>query len=94
MTITEIIETYQQLGLGGILILLVLMIGRHLLKQNKNCYESHQQEVNIHKKEIKEMNSKLLKIVEENSKANTVLAKAIEHLYVRVQGREFDNSDD
>lgn len=80
MSISEIIATYQELGLGGILIVVVIFVGRYLMKQNKDCYESYQDHVTQHKDEIKELTNHVMTIVDKNTKANTALALSIEHL--------------
>ena len=79
------IATYQQIGIGGILIVVVVIVGRHLLKQNKDCYDSYQKHVTQHKDEIKGLNHDMLEVIEENTKANTTLAKAIDHLDVSIK---------
>lgn len=85
MTLSEIIATYQEIGIGGILIVVVMVVGRHLLKQNKECHASYQDHVNQHKEEIKELNKRMTEVLEENSKANAVLAKAIDHLDISIR---------
>lgn len=85
MSVSEIITTYQQLGIGGVLILVVVIVGRHLLKQNKDCYVSYQEHVTQHKNEIKGLNKDMLEVLKENTKANTILAKAIDHLDISIK---------
>ena len=85
MPMAEIIATYKELGIGGILMVVIILIGRHLLKQNKECYASYQDHVTQHKNEIKGLNSHMMEVLEENSKANAVLAKAIDHLDVSIR---------
>ena len=85
MPIAEIIATYQQLGIGGILIVVVVIVGRHLLKQNRECYKAYQEHVTLHKNEIKGLNHDMLEVLEENTKANTTLAKAIDHLDISIK---------
>ena len=85
MPISEIIATYKELGIGGILIVVVIFIGRHLLKQNKDCYASYQKHVTQHKDEIKGLNSHMQEVIEENTKANVVLATAIDHLDISIR---------
>ena len=49
MSIAQIIATYQDVGVSGILIAVVVFVGRHLMKQNKDCYDSYQEHVTMHK---------------------------------------------
>lgn len=80
MSISEIVATYQQLGVGGVLIVIVVFVGRHLMRQNKDYYDSYQTHVTQHKDEIKELTNQVMTIVEENTKANTALAISINTL--------------
>ena len=85
MSISEIMA-YQDLGVSGILIAVVIFVGRHLMKQNKDCYDSYQEHVTMHKDEIKGLTQHVMTIVEDNTKANTKLAKSIEHLDASIKG--------
>lgn len=91
MSIAEIIATYQDLGVSGILIAVVVFVGRHLMKQNKDCYDSYQDHVTQHKDEIKGLTNHVMTIVDENTKANTALAKSIEHLDASIKSRTFQS---
>lgn len=92
MSVSEIIATYQELGIGGILIVVVIIIGRHLMRQNKACYDSYQDHVTAHKDEIKDLSMTVLKVVEENTQSNTALTKTIEHLDSRMRGCAFNDN--
>ena len=89
MPVSEIIATYQELGIGGILIVVVVFVGRYLMKQNKACYDSYQQHVDDHKEEIKYLNERVLNVLDQNTKAMVELQKTINHLDSSMRGCAF-----
>ena len=92
MTIMQFLSAYKELGYGGILVVFCFFVGRYLLRQNRECYESYQSHVTNHKNEIKELTHNILKVVEENTESNTALTKTIEHLDRRLEGCPFNTA--
>jgi len=91
MSIPEIIETYQQLGIGGVLIVVVIIVGRYLMRQNKRCYDSYQAHVDEHKNEIRSMTIKMMRVLDQNNKAVISLTNTIERLDSRIKGCAFED---
>jgi hypothetical protein len=90
MGFTEVLATYKDLGYGGLFLITICAVGRYLLSQNKLIYDQYEKHVTEHKNEMKDITMQLLKVVEQNTKANTALAKSIEHLDIRVQAWELN----
>lgn len=88
----QFLTAYKELGYGGILVVFVFFVGRYLIKQNKECYETYEKHVTDHKNEIKDLTQNILKVVEENTESNTALTKSIEHLEKRISGCAFNHN--
>lgn len=82
MTIIELIETYKELGYGGLLIVLVFFIGRYLIRSNKACYEKYEEHMQENKNEIKELTMQMFKVVEKNTTATMSLQKTMTDIYI------------
>ena len=84
MSAIDLIASYKELGYGGLLILLVLFIGRYLLGQNKACYDKLEKRMTSHKNEIKDITNHMFEIVKDNTRANTALRQSIEQFDKRL----------
>lgn len=82
MSLADIMSTYKDLGYGGLLVTLILCIGRFLLKQNKACYEKYESHMTDSKNEIKSLTVQMFSVVEKNTAATTELSKTMTDIYV------------
>jgi hypothetical protein len=83
MTILQMIETYKELGYGGLLIVLTILIGRFLMRSNQACYEKYEKHMKLNRDEMKELTLQMFKIVEKNTSATTSLQKTMTDIYIK-----------
>ena len=84
MEVVEILTAYKDLGFFGLLIMVITLVGRHILSQNKACYEKYEEHVKAHKDEIKDLTGKMFEVVSDNTRATIALQKTIDHMDTRL----------
>ena len=80
MELLELVEAYKELGYGGCLIIIIYLVVRHFLKENKKCWEKYEKQLVTHKKEITDITHKMFDVITSNTTANVALTKSIDSL--------------